>query len=149
MQLITPAFQNNQNIPVKYTCAGENINPALIFSEVPKNTQSLVLICHDPDALGDGGWTHWVVINMTPSTPGTAENAKSDSGLELTTNFGTTDYGGPCPPSGTHRYIFYFYALDATLGLDASAKKEEMEAAMEGHLIEKVGWMGVYERASA
>jgi hypothetical protein len=146
MHLTSPAFQSNQSVPLKYTCDGENVNPELVFSEVPTDAKSLALICHDPDAPRDGGWTHWVVINMDPLTPGIAENAKPSSGVELTTDFGTTGYGGPCPPSGTHRYIFYLYALDSMLNLDSSAKKGDAEAAMEGHVVEEVRLIGVYKR---
>lgn len=146
MQITSPAFQKNQKIPSKYTCDSDNINPELVFSEVPKNTKSLTLICHDPDAPGPSGWTHWVIINMDPGTTGIGENAKPNSGLETATDFGKPGYGGPCPPSGSHRYYFYLYALDTALDLENTATREDVEAAMEGHIIEKAELIGTYER---
>ena len=146
MKITSPAFQNNSKIPSKYTCDAEDRSPELVFSEVPENAQSLVLISHDPDAPRPGGWTHWIIINMDPKTPGIGEGERPNSGLELNTDFGRPGYGGPCPPSGSHRYYFYLYALDAPLDLDVRAGKEDVEAAMEGHVIEKAEWMGTYER---
>lgn len=146
MQITSPTFRNNEKIPSKYTCDAENISPELVFSDIPENARSLTLISHDPDAPVQGGWTHWVVINMDPTTTGIAENSKPVSGLETATSFGRPGYGGPCPPSGSHRYYFYLYALDTTLGLNASAAKEDVEAAMEGHVIGKAELMGLYER---
>jgi Raf kinase inhibitor-like YbhB/YbcL family protein len=146
MQITSPAFQNQQSIPSKYTCDGAGVNPELIFSNVPENAQSLVLIYHDPDAPKPGGWTHWLMIDMEPSTPGIAENTAPNSGTELTTDYGKPGYKGPCPPSGSHRYIFYLYALDAMLNLNSSSTKKDVEAAMEGHVIEVVQLVGVYER---
>jgi Raf kinase inhibitor-like YbhB/YbcL family protein len=146
MKITSSAFEHNQKIPSKYTCDAENISPELSFSAIPENAMSLVLISHDPDAPRQGGWTHWVVINMNPTATGIAENSKSSSGLETTTDFGKAGYGGPCPPSGSHRYYFYLYALDTTLDLDATATKEVVETAMEGHILEKAELMGNYQR---
>jgi hypothetical protein len=146
MKITSSAFEHNQEIPSKYTCDADNINPELSFSDIPEAAKSLVLICHDPDAPKEGGWTHWIVINMDPTTTGISENSKPGSGLETTTDFDQTEYGGPCPPSGSHRYYFYLYALDTTLELAASATKEEVEAAMKGHILEKAELMGKYQR---
>lgn len=146
MKITSAAFENNGKIPSKYTCDAENVSPELSFSEVPENTQSLVLINNDPDSPARGGWTHWVVINMDPASAGITENSKPSSGLETTTSFGKPGYGGPCPPSGSHRYYFYLYALDSPLDLDESADKEDVEAAMEGHILEKAELLGNYER---
>lgn len=146
MKISSPAFENNGNIPAKFTCDAENISPELSFMDVPEEAKSLALITHDPDAPVEGGWTHWVVINMDPSTAGIAENSKPSSGLEATTSFGTPGYGGPCPPSGSHRYYFYLYALDSMLDLDASATKTDVEAAMKDHVLEETLLMGTYQR---
>ena len=146
MNISSPAFQNNTDIPSKYTCDAENTSPELVFSEIPEGTQSLALISHDPDAPREGGWTHWVIINMDPDIGGITENSKPSSGTETTTDFGKPGYGGPCPPSGSHRYFFYLYALDTALSLDASAGKTEVEAAMEGHILETAQLVGLYER---
>lgn len=146
MRITSPAFKNNEAIPSKYTCDGENISPELRFTDVPSNAQSLTIIVHDPDAPRSGGWTHWVVINMDPSTAGIKENGKPTSGLETTTDFGKSGYGGPCPPSGSHRYFFYLYALDGTLDLGAEATKQDVETAMEAHILEKAELVGLYKR---
>jgi len=146
MKITSTVFEHNQKIPSKYTCDADNISPELSFSDVSEDAKSLVLISHDPDAPRPGGWIHWVVINMDPTTTGIGENSKPSSGLETTTSFGQPGYGGPCPPSGSHRYYFYLYALDTTLDLDAEATKAEVETAMEGHILEKAELMGNYQR---
>jgi len=146
MKITSPAFKNNEKIPPKFTCDADNINPELIFSDVPENTKSLSLITHDPDAPMHGGWTHWTVINMDPLSTGIKENNKPISGLETTTDFGTTGYGGPCPPSGSHHYFFYLYALDTILSLGTEATKRDIETAMEGHVLAKTELVGVYKR---
>ncbi|MBN2306438.1 YbhB/YbcL family Raf kinase inhibitor-like protein [Candidatus Peregrinibacteria bacterium] len=146
MQITSTAFRNNQKIPSKHTCDAENLSPELAFSGVPENAQSLVLICHDPDAPGRGGWTHWMIINMDPKARGIGEGERPNSGLELNTDFGKPGYGGPCPPNGSHRYYFHLYALDAPLDLQVTAAKTDVEMAMEGHVIEKAELMGTYER---
>jgi Raf kinase inhibitor-like YbhB/YbcL family protein len=146
MNITSPAFDNSAKIPAKYTCDGEGINPELIFSNIPENAKSLTLINHDPDAPKQGGWTHWIVINMTPSTTGIKENSKPVTGLETMTDSGSTGYGGPCPPSGSHRYIFDLYALDIVLNLDQTASKEDVETAMKSHILAKAELIGIYER---
>ncbi|MBU0706474.1 YbhB/YbcL family Raf kinase inhibitor-like protein [Patescibacteria group bacterium] len=146
MKITSPAFEHGQTIPSKFTCDADNISPELSFSDVPVNAKSLVLISNDPDAAKSGGWTHWVIINMTPDTAGIGENSKPNSGLETTTDFGKPGYGAPCPPSGSHRYYFYLYALDTTLDLPVTVTKDDVETAMEGHIIEKAELMGNYER---
>ncbi|MFH0838280.1 MAG: YbhB/YbcL family Raf kinase inhibitor-like protein [Patescibacteria group bacterium] len=146
MRIISPAFENGQTIPSKYTCDADNISPELSFPDVPENAKSLVLICYDSDAPKQGGWTHWIIINMTPDTAGIGENGKPNSGLETTTDFGKPGYGGPCPPGGSHRYYFYLYALDTPLDLPVTATKDKVETAMEGHILEKAELMGIYER---
>ena len=146
MKITSSAFEHKQDIPSKYTCDADNINPELSFSDIPAGAKSLVLISHDPDAPKEGGWTHWVIINMDPTTTGIGENSKPGSGLETTTDFGQTGYGGPCPPSGSHRYYFYLYALDTTLDLDTTTTKETVETAMKGHILEQAEIMGSYKR---
>lgn len=146
MRITSPSFGNNEKIPSKFTCDAENISPELIFSNVPANAQSLALIVHDPDAPMHGGWTHWVIINMDPATTGIKEKNKPASGLETTTDFGKAGYGGPCPPSGRHRYFFYLYALDTVLNLEAQADKATVEATMNGHILEKAELVGSYQK---
>lgn len=160
MRLASSAFGHNQPIPPKYTCDGNNVNPPLSISDVPDDTKSLVLIMDDPDAPA-GTWVHWVLWNIDPEIRGIAENnlpanalnaslprqAKSFMVANLgTTSFGTPGYGGPCPPSGTHRYFFKLYALDIILTLSPQATKEELKKAMNGHVLDKTEFIGLYSR---
>jgi Raf kinase inhibitor-like YbhB/YbcL family protein len=144
MKLTSPAFENNQEIPSEYTCDGADISPELNIGDVPENAKSLALIMDDPDAPG-GTWVHWVVWNIPPDTKKIAKDAEPE-GIQGTTSFGKQGYGGPCPPSGTHRYIFKLYALDTTLDLEEGSDKKELEAAMQGHIIEKTELTGPYKR---
>lgn len=145
MKIESEAFSNNQFIPKKYTCDGEDINPPLKISEVPQGTKSLVLIVDDPDA-PMGTWVHWTVWNIPPDISDIPENTVPQGAIEGMTDFGRPGYGGPCPPSGVHRYFFKLYALDTTLELDSSATKRDLEKAMEGHILEKAELIGLYQR---
>lgn len=145
MKLTSPVFNNNQNIPKKYTCDGENVNPSLSIYEVPQNTKSLTLIMDDPDA-PMGTWVHWTVWNIDPKTTEIAENSVPNNATQGTTSFGKPGYGGPCPPSGTHRYFFKLYALDTTLTIPSSSDKADLEKTMEGHIFEKAELVGLYGR---
>ena len=158
MKISSPAFEANQTIPSKYTCDGENINPPLQIADVPANTKSLVLISDDPDA-PMGTWAHWIVWNITPHTKEIQENtipklapwdpaspATPIPAIEGVTSFGKFGYGGPCPPSGTHRYFFKLYALDSILDLPTSAKAADIEKAMKGHILDKTELIGLYKR---
>ena len=142
LRVTSPAFHPNEHIPPKYTADGENINPALIIQGIPRETQSLVLIVDDPDAPA-GTWIHWVIWNIPP-TGKIEEN--SIPGTEGMNDFGRNSYGGPAPPSGTHRYFFKVYALDTTLDLGSDAKKGDVEKAMEGHILDKGELIGLYSR---
>jgi len=145
MKIQSPAFEHNGNIPAKYTCDGENINPALTISEIPENAQSVVLIMDDPDALAVA-WVHWTVWNINPATTEIAENSVPQGGVEGKTSFGKSGYGGPCPPSGTHRYFFKLYALNSALSLSPDADKSQLEAAMAGHILDQAELIGLYSR---
>lgn len=145
MKLSSPAFLNNQQIPSMYTCDGENVNPPLLFSEVPDNTKSLVLIVDDPDA-PTKVWVHWVVFNIDPTTTDVLENSVPKGGIEGVTDFGKPGYGGPCPPSGSHRYFFKLYALDSILNLPQNSDKKAVEEAMQGHILDSAELVGLYER---
>ena len=142
MQITSPAFEHNQMIPKKYTCQGEDINPPLAISGIPEGTKSLVLIMDDPDAPG-GNWDHWLIYNIAP----TAEiKENSVPGTQTRNDFGRLDYGGPCPPSGTHRYFFKLYALDTTLVFKGAPSKEALKKAMQGHILEKAELIGLYQK---
>jgi len=146
MEISSSAFANNENIPAKYTCDGDNISPPLTFANVPENTKSLVLINNDPDAPA-GTWVHWTVWNIDPTTTEVAENKIPKNGDEGMTSFGFRHYGGPCPPSGTHRYFFKLYALDTSLELDTGSTAVDLETAIDGHILEQTELIGLYSRA--
>jgi len=146
----SPAFKNGEFIPSKYTCDGEDISPALKWSNIPEGTKSLALICDDPDApIGD--WVHWVLYNIPPQTRELKEHIPSDKILKDGSIHGLNDwkrygYGGPCPPSGVHRYFFKLYALDTKLNLGPGATKKQLLDAMKGHIIAQGELMGKYQR---
>lgn len=143
MKIESSALKNNGEIPVKYACDGENVNPPLIFSGIPKSAESLALIIDDPDA-PLGTWTHWIVWNIDPAAPGINENSIPVGAVEGTTSFGKVGYGGPCPPSGIHHYAFKLYALDIKLDLPPEADKSKFEKATEGHILAQNELMGTY-----
>ena len=144
MKLTSPAFEHNQGIPSEYTCDGADTSPELNIEDIPENTKSLVLINDDPDA-PVGTWDHWIVFNIPPSTT-KIEKGQEPSGVGGKNSWGKTGYGGPCPPSGTHRYFFKLYALDTELDLQEGATKADIESAMEGHILEKTELIGTYKR---
>lgn len=146
MKIESPAFGTNESIPLKYTCDGENVNPQLNISGVPADAKSLVLIVDDPDAPGKT-WVHWIVWNIDPGTDEISENSVPAEAIEGVTDFGMPGYGGPCPPSGTHRYFFKVYALDTTLGLDSSATINDLEEAMKDHILRSTELVGLYKRS--
>ncbi|MEW6585032.1 MAG: YbhB/YbcL family Raf kinase inhibitor-like protein [Nitrospirota bacterium] len=145
LQLTSPAFKHNEHIPKKYTCDGANVNPPLLIKNMPENAKSLALIVDDPDAPG-GTWVHWVVWNISPFTGEIKENSVPAGAQQGINDFRKHNYGGPCPPSGTHRYFFKIYALDKVLGLDADTRKSDLERAMQGHVIGRVEIVGLYKR---
>jgi Raf kinase inhibitor-like YbhB/YbcL family protein len=148
MTISSPAFENNQTIPRIYTCDGQNINPSLIFSNIPQSTKSLALIIDDPDAPPPNSpWVHWVVFNILPTTTKIAQNSVPTGSTLGTTSFGKPGYGGPCPPSGIHRYFFKLYALDTTLKADTKTTKAKLEKAMQGHILDQAQTVGLYQRA--
>lgn len=144
MKIMSPAFKHEGRIPPQYTCDGKNISPPLRFVDVPKEAASLALVMDDPDA-PRGTFDHWVVWNVPLNTK-SIEEGKEPKGVQGTTGFGSKGYGGPCPPSGEHRYFFKLYALDAKIGLPEGSSKEDLEKAMEGHVIEQSVLMGRYSR---
>jgi Raf kinase inhibitor-like YbhB/YbcL family protein len=149
-ELTSTAFAPGEPIPGKHTCDGEDISPPLQWSDPPQGTQSLALICDDPDA-PIGTWVHWVLFNLPAearslleAVPPEAE--RPDGSRHGENGWGRLDYGGPCPPSGTHRYVFKLYALDTVLGLEAGASKKQVLQAMEGHILAQAELVGVYSR---
>lgn len=144
MNIASPAFENGASIPLKYTCDGKNVNPPLVFQDVPKEAVSLVLIMDDPDS-PSGTWNHWTAWNMSPARTAIAEG-ETGEWVEGTTTFGNIGYGGPCPGSGTHRYFFKLYALDTTLSLPKGSVLGDLVSVMEGHIIAKAELMGKFEK---
>ena len=150
MKLASSAFGQEKKIPSRYTCDGENISPPLSISEVPEGAQSLALIMEDPDVprhlREDGMWNHWVVFNM-PANLGEILEGHEPQGIGGIGTNGKQGYYGPCPPDREHRYFFRLFALDAKLDLPEKATKEDVETAMEGHVLEQTELMGRYRRA--
>jgi Raf kinase inhibitor-like YbhB/YbcL family protein len=140
----SPAFENNQLIPTKYTCDGDDVNPPLTIEDVPEGTKSLVMIVDDPDA-PSGTWNHWVVWNIPPDARKIEENTVP--GTEGISTSRKHAYGGPCPPYGTHRYFFKVYALDAKLDLTADSTKNDVEKAMGSHVLAEGELLGLYRRS--
>lgn len=145
MKLTSSTFSNTTPIPAKYTCDGDDTSPPLYIEDVPHGAKSLALIADDPDAQG-GAWVHWTLWGIPPETKKIGANLPPGA-TQGTTSFGKTEYGGPCPPHGEHRYFFKLYALDTILDLPPAADKETLEEAMTGHVLEHAELMGTYARS--
>ena len=142
MNLTSPSFKNNGKMPAKFTCEGEDINPALEIENLPAGTRSLALIVDDPDAPVKT-WVHWVVYDIPPSNYIGEDSIPGKQGIN---DSGGKDYNGPCPPSGTHRYYFKVYALDKVLGLNDGISKESLEKAMQRSILSSAELIGLYNR---
>ncbi len=144
MALTSPFFNDGEAIPVQFTCDGEDISPDLDWFGTPGETVSLALIMDDPDA-PSGTWVHWVIYNLPFDLNGLRQG-ETGVGVDGINSWSRTGYGGPCPPSGTHRYFFKLYALDTELDLAPGADKASLLTAMEGHIIGQAELMGTYSR---
>jgi Raf kinase inhibitor-like YbhB/YbcL family protein len=142
LKLSSPSFNQGAAIPVRYTCDGTDINPAIRIEGIPADVSSLAVLVEDPDAPA-GNWVHWVVWNIKPAEE-IGEN--SIPGIEGVNDFRKHHYGGPCPPSGTHRYFFRVFALDRQLNLPADAGKEALQKSMQGNILAQGELMGTYRR---
>ena len=142
-KITSPAFENNNPIPRLYTCQGKDISPPLNIEGIPQGTKSLVLIMDDPDA-PMGTWDHWVVWNIPPETTTVLEGAPQ--GIEGMNSWPKKGYGGPCPPSGTHRYFFKLYALGTKLNIPENSTKRDVERAMQGNIIAQTQLIGNYKK---
>ena len=148
MRLTSPAFTDGGEIPNKYAKDGKDVSPPLIWSGAPEAAQSLALIVDDPDA-PRGSWTHWVVIDLPPTTTGLPEGVTKVPGGRFGLNdWKRAQWDGPAPPKGRHRYVFKLYALDRKLGLPRPTK-QEAEAAMAGHVLAEATLTGTYEKTKA
>ncbi|MEK7466291.1 MAG: YbhB/YbcL family Raf kinase inhibitor-like protein [Planctomycetota bacterium] len=150
LSLSSPAFLNGASIPRQHTCEGPDLSPALAWSCVPASAKSLALIVDDPDAPDPRApkmtWVHWVLYNIPPGTAGIPEASSPAGALPGLNDWKRTGWGGPCPPIGRHRYFFKLFALDAALPDLKKPTKAELEAAMKGHVVEKVEMVGTYEK---
>lgn len=142
---ITTDFEHNAKIPSKYTCDGDDLAPVLTISDVPEGAKELVLIVDDPDA-PMGTWVHWLLYNIPVRTAKIDNNNLPTVVKQGFTDFKRLGWGGPCPPYGEHRYFFKLYAIDKTLDLPEGATKPKLEAAINGHVIEKAELIGLYQR---
>ena len=150
IKITSSAFKEGDMIPARYTCDGANISPPLRWGAPPEGTRSLALICDDPDA-PMGTWVHWVIYSLPPEERELSENMPAtktlkNGALQGITDFKRVGYGGPCPPSGTHRYYFKLYALDIVVGLGPGATKKELLKAIENHILASGQLMGRYKR---
>ena len=151
INIASPAFKDGAMIPKKYTCDGENISPPLKWDSIPAGTKSIALICEDPDAPA-GLWVHWVIFNLPAECRELVENIPDDETLndgsrQGITDFQTTGYGGPCPPWGTHRYMFKIYALDTMLDVVHLVDRETLLSLMKGHILAEGLLTGKYQRS--
>ena len=142
LTVYSTVFSHKGHIPSEYTCDGKDINPPLEVENIPEGTKSLALIMEDPDA-PRGTFDHWLVWNISPNE---AISEQTNPGISGTNDFGKTGYGGPCPPSGVHRYFFKVYALDTKLELLAGADKKTLLETMNGHILSEGEIMGLYQR---
>lgn len=152
LAIASPAFAHNDNIPRRFTCDGDDLPPELNWDGIPPGCESLALIVDDPDAPDPAAprmtWVHWVLYNIPAASRGLAEGGRPlpAGTAEGLNNWDRTGYGGPCPPIGRHRYFFKLYALDTALsGLDRPSKAD-IEAAMQGHVLDRAELIGTYQR---
>ncbi len=150
LALTSDAFSYGQPIPREYTCDGDDLSPPLAWTGVPEGTQSLAIICDDPDA-PLGTWVHWVVYDLPPDVAALEAGIEPSEylpagGIHGVNGWRNLGYGGPCPPSGSHRYHFALCALDTVLALDPGESKKDVLRAMEGHVLAQTELMGTYTR---
>ena len=150
LKIESSAFKEGEMIPFRFTCDGEDVSPELRWSNVPAGTKSFALIADDPDA-PVGTWVHWVLFNIPAQVTELTEKVPAvktlpDGAVSGTNDFRKFGYGGPCPPSGTHRYFFKLYALDTLLALGPGASKKQVLDAMKGHVLSQGQLMGKYRR---
>ena len=150
-RLSSEAFENEESIPARFTCDGENVSPPLAWSGAPVETKAFALIMDDPDAPG-GTFTHWLLFDLPAETRELPEGVETSErpqvgGVQGSNDADSIGYTGPCPPPGTpHRYRFTLYALDVPVNLDPGAQKQEVLDAMEGHVLAQTELVGTYRR---
>jgi len=151
-KITSPSFNEGESIPAEFTCTGQDVSPALSWTDPPEGTQELALIMDDPDA-PMGTWTHWILYSIPPDTRELPENMPTDEELSSPpgakqgiTDFRRPGYGGPCPPSGEHRYFFKLFALDQKMEVPPGASLKQVSEAMDGHIIAETRLMGVFSK---
>lgn len=154
MRLMSSAYQNEDAIPKRFTCEGDNISPELHWKDAPRETKAFVLILHDPDAPKANGYAHWVLYDIPANATRIIENIPKDRlvtdlGVQGKNDAGKVGYTGPCPPSGTHRYFATLYALREQLRLDPGATRQQVISALDGKVIEQTELMGTYAKAGS
>lgn len=149
LRIISPVFRDGAAIPQQYSCKGQNVNPPLTIFNVPDKAQSLALIMHDPDA-PSGDFLHWLMWDITPGAESIAVNHVPVGAIQGRNGRGENGYTGPCPPqgTGTHRYVFDFYALDTTVDLPSGSTRDQLEKAMSNHILDKSTLVGVFAAES-
>ncbi|MDP4199423.1 MAG: YbhB/YbcL family Raf kinase inhibitor-like protein [Bacteroidota bacterium] len=151
MTMTSNAFKNDESIPQRYSCQGDNLSPALSWGNTPNGTNSYALVCEDPDA-PHGTFIHWVVYNIPAGEHGLGENIPKKNVLPNGTRqgkngAGQTGYSGPCPPAGkAHRYYFRLYALDSHINIAGDVTRDKLMSAIEGHVLGEGEIMGTYQR---
>jgi len=155
MKITSTAFEHGREIPIRYTCEGQDVSPPLAWTGLPGNAKSLVLIVDDPDAPDPAKpqrvYVHWVVYNLPANVNALSENASKkgmpEGAVQGKNDWGKTEFGGPCPPIGRHRYFHKLYALDTELTGLASPTKADVERAMKGHVLASAELIGTYQKA--
>jgi Raf kinase inhibitor-like YbhB/YbcL family protein len=145
MKISSSAFQEGGTIPEKFSKNGQNVSPELRIEGVPADAKALAIIVDDPDA-PVGLFTHWLVWNIDPKTDRIAQGSAPNGSVQGKNDFGDIGYGGPQPPSGTHRYYFKIFALDGALDLKPGAKRKDLDAAMKGHIVAQGQLMAKYSK---
>jgi len=148
LKISSPVFENNGQIPSKFTCDGVNISPPLKIENITREAKSLALVFDDTDA-PRGSYVHWILWNIDPGVKEIKENSVPEGAIQGTNDFKKQNYGGPCPPRRAHKYVLKIYALDTRLDLSPHSTKTELEKAMKGHILAQDQLIGVYKRVSA
>lgn len=145
LSISSQAFAPGAEIPATYTCKGKNVNPPLNISGMPEAAKSLVLVLHDPDGVG-GDFVHWVVWNIPVSAGAISENSLPVGAAQGQNGGGQNKYMGPCPPAGTgtHHYLFELYSLDKTLSLKPDTDRDQLQKAMQGHILSQATLTGLF-----
>ncbi len=150
LSISSTAFAAGKPIPAVYSCKGRSVSPPLAWAGTPATTKSFALILDDPDA-PSGTFVHWVIYNIPASSGSLPEAVPAsaqlpDGSVQGNNGAGQLGYTGPCPPSGTHRYFFKLYALDAALTLPSGASKDQLLKAMQGHVLAQGELMGTFSK---